>query len=169
MCDQSALTDSPPWYRQFWPWLLIALPASAVLGGIATIFIAVQSPNALVEDDYYKAGLAINQEKRRLAAARDRGLSGLLRSDGKRLVLVLNADDPIEEAVLSLRIIHSTRADLDRIVLLQRDAEGRYSAALPDLLPGPRYLRLQPADKSWEIRARFVVDGPFQAHLTFED
>ena len=43
-----------PWYRQGWPWFLIALPASAVIGGIITIILAVNSPNALVVDDYYK-------------------------------------------------------------------------------------------------------------------
>ena len=30
-----------PWYRQFWPWFVIALPASAVIAGLTTVWIAV--------------------------------------------------------------------------------------------------------------------------------
>ena len=30
-----------PWYRQFWPWFIIALPCAAVVGSIATAIIAL--------------------------------------------------------------------------------------------------------------------------------
>ena len=86
--------DSRPWYQQGWPWLLIALPASAVVGGILTIIIAVESPNALVVDDYYKQGLAINQEKHRLAQARSMQLKALVRNDGGRLSVTLESLQP---------------------------------------------------------------------------
>ncbi len=170
MTHSTALNDpGRPWYRQFWPWLLIGLPASAVLGGIATLVIAVNNPDALVVDDYYKAGLAINRVKHRQAMARDLGVTGLLRSDGRHLVLNLGGEIGPEDQRLTLHMIHATRAELDREVVLQRSAAGTWEADLPDLPPGPRYLRLQPANGSWEIRARFVIDGPFQTRLTFED
>ena len=155
-----------PWYRQFWPWLLISLPASAVIGGIATIIIAVQSPNALVVDDYYKEGLAINQQKDRLASAGKIGLEGLLRGYENRIQLILSSDTPIEHDTLTLQIAHSTRAELDREVTLQRQADGSYSSDFDALLPGAWYLRLRPFDQSWEIRSRIVTDGPVQARLT---
>jgi len=37
-----------PWYRQFWPWFLIALPASAVIAGMYTLYLAVTHPDPLV-------------------------------------------------------------------------------------------------------------------------
>ena len=40
-----------PWYRQFWPWFIIALPASAVIAGIITFYLAVSRPDQLVVDD----------------------------------------------------------------------------------------------------------------------
>jgi hypothetical protein len=40
--------DQRPWYRQFWPWFLIALPMIAVIGGIVTLIIAVRSSDPLV-------------------------------------------------------------------------------------------------------------------------
>ena len=50
-----------PWYREPWPWILMAPPAAAVIAGAATVWIAVGSADGLVADDYYKRGLAINQ------------------------------------------------------------------------------------------------------------
>ncbi|WP_455234853.1 FixH family protein [Thiogranum longum] len=166
MYQHSSSEHSTPWYRQGWPWLLISLPASAVIGGIITIILAVQSPNALVVDDYYKEGLAINQEKQRLEAARNMALEGLLRSDGKGITLQLHGKSPVAESALTLSIVHSTRAELDRELTLRSAAAGHYVADMPLLSGGTWYLRLQPADGSWEIRSRIAVDGPFQALLT---
>jgi hypothetical protein len=39
------------WYRQFWPWLLIALPASAVIGCIVTIALVLQHPDREIAPD----------------------------------------------------------------------------------------------------------------------
>ena len=36
-----ARLDDSPWYRQFWPWFVIALPASAVMASLVTVWIAV--------------------------------------------------------------------------------------------------------------------------------
>jgi len=40
-----------PWYRHFWPWFLIVLTGSAVVGGITTLVIALQNPETLVVSD----------------------------------------------------------------------------------------------------------------------
>jgi hypothetical protein len=158
--------DIEPWYKQGWPWLLISLPASAVVGGIITLFLAVNSPNALVVDDYYKEGLAINQQKQRQANAARIGLHGLLRHNGSLLTLSLSSATPLTEKTLSLQIVHSTRPELDRQLTLQRVGEGRYAGETAWLSPGTWYLRLEPADKAWELRARITSDGAFQANLT---
>ena len=163
--QQTAAEKLRPWYRQAWPWFLISLPASAVIGGIITLMLAVNSPNALVVDDYYKEGLAINQRKQRLATADTMGMTGLLRSDGKQLTLSLTSQPAVTEQALTLNIIHSTRAELDRELTLQRLPDGRYATDLPMLPPGNWYLRLQPGDASWQIRARIGIDGPFQVRL----
>jgi len=163
--QQTAAEKFRPWYRQAWPWFLISLPASAVVGGIITLMLAVTSPNALVVDDYYKEGLAINQEKQRLANADRMDMTGLLRSDGKLLTLSLTSQPAVSEPVLALSIIHSTRAELDRQLTLQRMPDGRYAAELAMLPTGNWYLRLQAGDASWQIRARINIDGPFQARL----
>jgi hypothetical protein len=43
-----------PWYKQFWPWFIIALPASAVIASFISLWLAVSNPDQLVvtEDEY---------------------------------------------------------------------------------------------------------------------
>jgi hypothetical protein len=44
-----------PWYRQFWPWFIIALPASVVVASFITLWLAISNPDPLViEDDEYQ-------------------------------------------------------------------------------------------------------------------
>lgn len=40
---------SRPWYRHFWPWLLIALVASAVIGSLATAYLAIHTTDVVVD------------------------------------------------------------------------------------------------------------------------
>ena len=43
-----------PWYRQFWPWFIIALPTSAVIASFISLWLAVSNPVHLVvtQDEY---------------------------------------------------------------------------------------------------------------------
>ena len=50
-----------PWYREPWPWLLMAGPAVVVVAGLFTAWLAVVHEDGLVADDYYKQGLGINK------------------------------------------------------------------------------------------------------------
>ena len=53
---QTPQTAEPllPWYRQFWPWFIIALPTAAVIGSFVSLWLAVSHPDFLVvsEDEY---------------------------------------------------------------------------------------------------------------------
>ena len=40
-----------PWYRYAWPWVAIAIPAVAVIGGLFTLYLAISNPDPLVVDD----------------------------------------------------------------------------------------------------------------------
>lgn len=52
---------SAAWYRQPWPWFLIAGPSIVVVASLATTVIAVRSDDGVVAGDYYKQGLLVNQ------------------------------------------------------------------------------------------------------------
>ena len=168
MYDATMNENQPPWYKQLWPWLLISLPASAVFGGIATFILAVNSPNALVADDYYKQGLAINQQTERLRKAADMGLEGLLRADDRFIQLELQATDLPLPASLKLEFIHATRDELDKSFTLERIDNKLYRAPYQPLQTGNWYLRLRSADGQWELRGKAHADNGLQTRLSGE-
>ena len=50
------------WYREPWPWLLMAGPLVVVLASLASAWLAVRSDDGVVAGDYYKRGLEINRK-----------------------------------------------------------------------------------------------------------
>ena len=41
----------PPWYRQFWPWVLISIPLLTVIASGITLWLAISNPDYLVVDE----------------------------------------------------------------------------------------------------------------------
>lgn len=157
-----------PWYRQFWPWFLIALPATAVAAGIATLIIAASDPDGLVVDDYYKEGLAINQLLERDRQAHALGLSALARIDpaAGRIVVTLNGPwAASRDDALELRLVHPTRPHLDRALRLVREGDDRWSAALGAIAPGRWHVQLESPQGNWRIAGRLALPDQQQALL----
>ncbi len=149
-----------PWYREPWPWLLMAGPAAVVVAGIATVWIAVASSDGLVADDYYKQGLAINQTLQREAVAVQKGLRAdvAFAGDGNGINLRLQAGPGVElPKSLQLRIVHPTRAGRDGLVLLRMVSAGRYEGVSPSLSVGRWMLVLQDQQSTWRLDGAMVV------------
>lgn len=49
--EDSEPVQARPWYRQFWPWFIIALPAAAVVASFISLWLAVSNPDYLVLDE----------------------------------------------------------------------------------------------------------------------
>ncbi|MBP6018179.1 MAG: FixH family protein [Burkholderiaceae bacterium] len=55
--------DSKPWWREPWPWILMAGPALAFIGCIITIVLAVQNfSNEPIVDGGVKKGLVVTKQ-----------------------------------------------------------------------------------------------------------
>jgi hypothetical protein len=55
--------DSGPWYREPWPWLLMAGPFVAIIGCVITIVLAFQNnPDRDVRLSARKQGLVVTRE-----------------------------------------------------------------------------------------------------------
>lgn len=50
-----------PWWKYGHVWLLISGPAIVVIAGFVTLWIAMSKPDPVVEENYYRKGLEINQ------------------------------------------------------------------------------------------------------------
>ena len=124
-----------PWYKHFWPWFLMSFPLAAVIAGIITIIIATRGHDHAVVDDYYKKGLAINRVISQQETAASMGLTASAEYDvitGK-IRLMLGSDESNNIDSLSLAFVHTTRADLDRHVLLHKNGHGYFDTTLKDI------------------------------------
>ena len=54
---EPAAVQEPPWYRQFWPWFIIALPLSVVIAGFVTLGIAIVHNDPRIDSVYLETGL----------------------------------------------------------------------------------------------------------------
>ena len=145
------------WYKQFWPWFLIALPMTAVAASIATIIIASRTADTLVADNYYKAGLAINQVLDHKRLAKKYQITATLHYANTLLTVLLAANDPaaIKDEKLTLKFIHPTLRERDYSVQLGRAGtqgkQVRFIGQLPTDLPASPganwYLQLAPANR----------------------
>ena len=55
---------STPWYKQLWPWLLISGPATAIIGCIITIYLAINLyADKPLHEGIVKQGLKVEQIK----------------------------------------------------------------------------------------------------------
>ena len=140
-----------PWYRQPWPWLLMAGPAIVVVAGFVTLGLAIQSSDGLVADDYYKQGKAINMTLTRDAEAQTRGYAVrlMMPMDG-RIALSFLAAAPTA-ATLRLTLHHPTRAGFDREILLARAADGNYTAAMPPIDASRWSMTLEDDSRTWRL------------------
>ncbi|MCA1926616.1 MAG: FixH family protein [Thiobacillus sp.] len=154
----------PPWYREPWPWFLASLPASAVVAGLVTVWIAATNSDGLVVGDYYKAGLAINQTLARDDAARAMNLAATVHESDGTLAVTLTGSLPAWPELLQLTLAHPTRPGMDRTLTLHHAGAGRYRAVLPPLAAGKWHVQIAGPQGNWRLAG--VLHTPFDAAVT---
>jgi hypothetical protein len=144
--------------------LLIALPLSAVIGGLATLYIAVSTSDGLVVDDYYRRGKEINRDLARDHAAAAHGLQARLFVDAvaRRVTLQLTARDYTLPQSLRFAFLHPTRQGFDQHLVLPSIGEGRYGGMIEALPQANWYVQLEADD--WRLQGR--VQLPQQQVVT---
>jgi hypothetical protein len=136
-----------PWFKQPWPWIVMAPPAVAVVAGFATWWIAASGADGLVAEDYYRQGLAVNRDLAREARARALGLRAEVGLGGGRIRVRLEGAAP---EALFVHLAHRTRAGFDQRLRLAR-AHGVYEAELGPLAPGGWRVRIEDPRATWRI------------------
>jgi len=160
--ENSTLVE--PWYKQFWPWFIMALPASAVVAGLITVFIAFDNADSLVVDDYYKAGLAINDQIQQQENAATYGYAAILRRlpDNRLFLKFDNAVPDVDSLVLDWT--HPLIANKDFSIVLHRQLDGSYQNKSEHDLSGQWKLRLSNND-DWLLKTE-INTGMDAVHLT---
>lgn len=147
--------SSIPWYRQFWPWFLILLPASAVAASFTTLVIALRHSDSVVRPDWSDHGYRINEDLGRQSTAARRGISARIElSDQGRALTATLTGMQATPANLELRLQHPTHAERDIAFELVAAGANRYTAVAPRPVDGTWDATLRVPDGDWQIRRR---------------
>ncbi len=143
---------SRAWYREPWPWILMAGPAAVVVAGFVTLALAVTSFDGLVADDYYRQGLGVNRDIARDERAGALGVSAAVHFNADRSeVRVVLSPRGAAGASLRLRLVHPTRAGEDQSIVLAATTPGAYAGGVAPLRQGHWRLSLEDPAGTWRV------------------
>lgn len=153
-----------PWYKQFWPWFLIALPATVVVASFVTLGIFSKNSVSLVAEDYYKKGKGINIDISKQNAARDLSLSANVSTSSNRIVIDFDKGELEHFPALVVTFSHRTLADRDFSQTLSANGLGQYAINLDNEIKGPWFVEVEPHNKEWLIQGKvtFPSQSPTQ-------
>ena len=178
------IEDSLPWYKQFWPWVLIGLPLSSVIAGLSTLYIAVVNEDPLVIEKWSKDGKSVYADNSRFQAAEELGLSGELKIDyvtGEIFLQLLNSGKENEPVyvypdTLLLGIIHPTMVNRDQNISLSKvagnnytsnnDLSNNYRGELDHQIEANRSVFLSDSNESWQIKINIDFPSPGSVKFT---
>lgn len=147
-----------PWYREPWPWIVMAGPVAVVVAGIATTIIAVRTSDGVVADDYYKQGLAINRTIERDVRAQSLGIAAqvLFNEEREAVRVILASNAPLPPS-LRIALIHPTRQGEDQTVVLRHVGPALYEGRLNAPHGSAWRLALEDGEGSWRVSGRWLV------------
>lgn len=156
----SATTSSKnlePWYKQGWPWFLIAIPATSVIVGVSFLTVAIKTWDGLVVDDYYKEGRAIVQTIGRIELAKELGLSAQMKIRPESVRIDLSASN-IENLPETIRLLisHPTRGGSDQALVLSGPG-GVFEGAITPLSNGRWLFLIEDESRSWRMNGAAYI------------
>jgi hypothetical protein len=154
-----------PWYKEFWPWFLIAVPVATLIMGGVLLKLAISTEDSLVVDDYYKEGKAINATLDKQAIAKKKNITTDLTIKDGSVALEFHSGIPQEGNAVKLSFYHVTLQERDVSVLLSRDANGIYRGFIEQNLDGKWRVSLTPFDESWKIQKTLQL--PYSGVIKF--
>lgn len=140
------------WYRERWPWLLMAGPAIVIVAGLYTAWLAMTSSDGLVAEDYYKQGLAAGETLERSKHAEELGIAVGLRLSGEavRVRLSSRSAGMTPPPALHLTLSHPTRAGIDQKSLL-KPVNGEYVGQLNLPASGHWLVLVEDEARTWRL------------------
>lgn len=162
--------DIDPWYKQLWPWIIIGLPATAVIASLHMVYVAFSNQDPLVQDEYYKEGLAINQVKANDFLAKELGLNAEILFDELTGEVIIKLQPSQTDSNITLNLTHPFDKQQDFILPAKLAPSGAYIAQLSHANQQRWYLQLQneseTPEKAWRLKGE--IDLSKQRKITLK-
>ena len=153
--SRSSSSQSLPWYREPWPWLLAAGPLIVVVASMATTVIAVKSDDGMVANDYYKQGLLVNQRLPKEGVTTPHVAATVSLGAGGEVRIRPEAGDP-QGDFLRVALYHPASGVRETLTLARRD-DGAFAGTLKDARSGRWIATVESA--GWALPVAMVDRG----------
>jgi hypothetical protein len=142
-----------PWYKHRWPWIVMSGPFAVVIAASFSGWLAFTRQDALVADDYYKQGTAINQDLRRETAASSLGLDLYMvyLPQSKVLSGTLTSFGHPKAEEFTISLAHATDPAKDILVHITPDAAGKFEVGLQGLEPSWWKATIESTTHQWRL------------------
>ncbi|WP_274584559.1 FixH family protein [Neisseria leonii] len=168
--------QSKVWYKEPWPWILMAGPMIVVIAGLSTFYIAKTNMADLVSDDYYKEGkyIDLNLKRDREALKRNMAAQVLVSPEGNSAKVFVSGDFD-RSTPLKLVFLHPAKKEQDQTVELSADQavsgdKALYSAAFRTLPKTQHwYVRVEDAAGVWRLDDKWIVSQGHAVNLQPKD
>lgn len=135
-------------------WLVIALPALAVVAGTTTYYLAATRGDRELPADYHWEGQSFDRDEARIALAGSLGLAAQVQVDAAAGRCEVTLPAPAGDRV-ALELTHPTDASLDRrLGLVREGGSARYGAACAPLPAAHWWVQVADAGGTWLLRGR---------------
>ena len=165
---------SKVWYKEPWPWILMAGPAIVVVAAFTTYYLAATHNSDMVTDEYYKEGKHIGVELQRdqEAAKRKIDVQVLINPEHNAAKVLISGNfDPKQQ--MDLQLLHPAHKSEDQTVKLfpeQGGSSGDKASyhAVFKTLPATNhwYVRVEDTAGKWRVEDTWVVSQGDAIHLT---
>ena len=153
--------NTPHWSKNPIVWLILFFPTLAVVAGFYTFYLAVESDDGLVSDDYYKEGIGINKTISADINAVDKNISGLISINFATGSIQVNFSKDIKTTLnkeLSFKLVHRTIPGFDQETTLnQVDDTMLYTGTVKALPGNGGRWRWEINQGDWRISKRFLT------------
>ncbi|GAL03600.1 putative analog of CcoH [Photobacterium aphoticum] len=143
-----------PWYKQFWPWFVFAIPATSIVYSLTAVYIFSENKVDLVAEDYYKKGKAINLDLSRLRVADALQLKANIAVVNEDIAIQFDKGELDTYPNLRVTFTHRTLANQDFTQMVSADLSGNYRFASTKALTGPWFIEVEPFNGDWMLQGR---------------
>lgn len=137
----------------------MAGPAIVVVASFVTLYLAVKHADALVVDNYYQEGLAINRVLAHDRLALQRGYRADVMLNRDRTLLRVRLTGAELPTALRVHFIHPTKGGLDEIVIAREIQPGLYEGKMTLAATRRWDVDLEDSAQTWRLTGDWYPDA----------